>query len=420
MLTKRQKKKQLKRLKKGLEYNKELALDEQEGVNKGAGAKRKKMPAKKFSLDGDSRALIIRIVIIVAILIGLFFLVRLIINSISHDSYEVVESAEGAVGGLVRSFDGGLIHYSSSGVKYTDDGELLWDQGYSMENPNIVLQDKYCIIYDKGGTSVVLLNSKGIVSTISTDYPVTEVGLSEYGVAAVMVQQDSASQIYFYDNTGGKLDVEIKNVLAKSSGYPLSMSLSPDGQGVALSLMFLDTGSMQTRISFINFKEGSDSTDRVVGYFEYEDNVYPEVDYLSDSEVVAFGTDKVVFYSLSNPASPKISEEIVFEEEIKSVAVGDGHATVVSKAPEGGFVLTIFDGDGDVELEEPFAFDYNKMEIIDGYVMLYGGENALFATTSGYVKFCGAMEGQTTSIVPLGSGKFMQFGTYGTRTIKLD
>lgn len=364
----------------------------------------------------------IRVAIVVAILVGIFFLVRLISSGVEYDSYEVVSTeAVGGSGDALLHFKGGLIRYSTSGIKYTDeDGEIIWDQGFTMKNPKSVLTEDYGIIYDEESTGIVLFTKSGIEANYNASAPIAKAALSNYGVVAAMTQDANTSSIIFYDNVGAKLDVEVRNVLAKDSGYPISMTLSPDGQGLVLSLMFLDQGSMKDRISFLNFTEGKDQVDRVVGFFEYEDDVYPEVDYLNSDRVVAFGTNKIVFYSTANAASPKVKEEIECTEEIKSVFTGNEHAGVISKATEGGYKLTIYDDDGDVELEELFAFDYTKAEISENYVLIYGSGNALIATTEGHVKYNGPMDGTTSTMVAVSGNRFLQCGSYGVRTIELD
>ena len=96
----------------------------------------------------------------------------------------------------------------------------------------------------------------------------------------------------------------MKNVLTETTGYPMDLSLSPTGTGLILSMIYMDQGSMQSRITFLNFDVGKSSSDRVVGVFPYGETLFPQVEYLSDARACAFGDSQIEFYSLQNEASP--------------------------------------------------------------------------------------------------------------------
>ena len=394
-----------------LNYEPERDIEEIQALEK----KKKKEALEKKK----TRIKIIAIVALAAIIILVAAI--LIIGHIKYSSYEVVSSQEAvSTGEKCAVFKSNILKYSKNGIKYsTNDGTTIWEYGCSQTTPTLIISDDYGLIYDLNANGLVLFDADGIVASYTSSLPIAAAGLSNYGVAAVMVQDGTNSSVYFYDATGRKLDIEVRNVLAQNSGYPISMSLSPSGTGLALSLVFLDRGSMETRISFLNFDVGKDSTDRVVGYFEYDGVLFPQVSYLDAENVVAFGDDRIVFYSLSNEASPKLSEEIVFDEQIKSVAAGNGCAAVVTVSANGGYVLHIYSASGSEKLTEEFDFEYSFLGISGDYVMLYGGERCLIATTAGVVKYDGSFDGITTDMSSLGSNKFIQYGDYGARVIKL-
>ncbi|MBR6271027.1 MAG: hypothetical protein IKR26_02590 [Lachnospiraceae bacterium] len=365
-----------------------------------------------------------RVIIVIALIIialsaaGIW---AFIINLKTYESYEIVSSS-GDVNPEDRyeSFKNGVIRYSQNGIKYENtSGKLLWDHGASMKEPALSFSADYGLFYDINGSSAVLFDDTGVVTSFSTMLPIAAAGVSDYGVSVFMTQDGTVSSVYFYDDTGRKLDIEVRNVLAKNSGYPISMTVSPSGTGLALSLVFIDRGAVKTRISFLNFDSGKDSTDRVVGYFEYDDILFPEIRYLSSEKVAAFGDDRVVFYSLSNETSPRVITEVQFNEEITSVFTGTGCVGVVTKASDGGHVLYLYDSDGSPVLEKSFEMPYSYAGFSNGYALIYGGTTCLIVTESGRVKYWGETDGSTTYMTSTGAGSFLQYGDYGMRTIKL-
>lgn len=365
------------------------------------------------------RTLIIAVAILFLLIMALvWFLIQ---GRREYGSYEVVSSSENAEGGdFYESFADGVVRYSANGIKFeTTEGARIWDSGLSMHTPGVVFSEKYGLVYDIGGSGAMLFNEDGVVTSFSTMLPIAAAGISDYGVTAFMTQDNNVSSVYFYDASGRKLDIEVRNVLAKSSGYPISMSMSGSGKGLVLSLVFIDRGAVKTRISFLNFDLGKDNTDRVVGYFEYDECIFPEVDYLSPDRVVAFGDDRAVFYSLSNEALPKVIKEIEYDEEIESVFTKQGRAAVITRAGDGGHVLHIYDSDGEPVLEEDFENSYQKAEFSGNYALVYGSDYCFIATDGGVIKYRGLLDGYTTYMTSAGSDRFLQYGDYGIRTIRL-
>ncbi len=340
-------------------------------------------------------------------------------ESRTYDSYEVLSSSEAGSRYCTR-FGSLVLSYSANGISATDmKGERKWDQGYTMTDPVLVKSGGYALVYDRGGSGVSLFDEKGVVTSYQLSSEIAAGGVSNYGMGAFMTRSGTSSSVVFYDRSGRRLDIEVKNVLAESSGYPIAMSLSPSGTGLVLSLTFLDRGSIETRISFLNFDEGKDKSDRVVGFFEYDDVIFPEIACLTERSVVAFGDDRAVFYSLSDPASPGISQEIIFEEKINSAVAGEGRAAVVLRSANGGYTLKVYDSTGDETLSADFDFEYTHIGMSGDYVMIYGGEKTLIATAS-HVKFLGSFDGIINAMVTTGKNEFLQYGDFGARVVELD
>lgn len=365
------------------------------------------------------RLIVIAVILVLAIGAAALWIVSNAEKSRRYDSYKILSETATGPRSCVR-FGKLILSYSANGITATDrSGELQWDQGYAMSDPVLVTSAGYAMVYDRGAGAVSLFDADGPVSTYTLPSAITSAGVSDYGMGAFMTHSGTSSSVFFYDKTGRRMDIEVKNVLAESSGYPIAMSLSPSGESLALSLTFMDRGSIETRVTFLNFDEGKDRSDRVVGFYEYDDVLFPALRHISESSVVAFGDDRAVFYSLSDPTSPAVSNEVLYEERISSVAAGDGKAAVVLRSASGGYTLKVYGAGGDETLSYDFDFAYTRFDISGDYVMVYGGEVALI-TTAGSVKYQGGFDGIISSMVATGKNTFLQYGDFGARVVELD
>ena len=87
--------------------------------------------------------------------IGLYMAFR------QYEAYDIRTSVERSdtQGTRFEEFCGNILKYSNDGAFYTDtDNELIWNQTYEMADPRIDICEVYVVIYDKGGTKMIILN----------------------------------------------------------------------------------------------------------------------------------------------------------------------------------------------------------------------------------------------------------------------
>ena len=104
--------------------------------------------------------------------------------------------------------------------------------------------------------------------------------VSAQGVAAVILEDPTASYIYFYRKDGTEIQLYMKGILGGEIGYPLDISLSPDGTMLMGSYVYVEGGVLRNRVAFYNFSEvGKNALNRFVGGFHemYEGSLVPEV-----------------------------------------------------------------------------------------------------------------------------------------------
>ena len=386
--------------------------------------RRKEAPDDIQEVDQKVRSIYMRrILVVIVLVIAVLVTVKTVEYMESRKEYTSLQTVWESEGGGEDTdyevFGNNLIRYTSNGLAYLDhSGKAIWDYGYSMKSPMITINGDYGVIGDRNSQTAVIFNKEGVQGTVTTTMPILNLTVSAHGVAALMLDADDASMIQFYDKTGLKLDITVKNVLAETSGYPLDLSLSPTGTGLVLSLVYMDQGSMQSRIAFLNFDVGKSSSDRVVGLFKGE-SIFPQVEYLSDTAAVAFGDNQINFYSLKNEASPEIIKAITCESEVQSVFTGDGLVGVVLNGENGLYQLRVYDSTGELQIARDIPFDYKKAEFSGEYLFFYNSSECLILNQDGKVKYEGVLDGGATKLFFLSKTTFLQFGSQYTKEMKL-
>ena len=288
----------------------------------------------------------------------------------------------------------GMVRYSRDGAAFYDrGGENVWTQSYEMASPVCAASDGWLVIVDSGGNDLCIFNASGCTGSAHTNYEITKACISENGYAAVISEYNDAAYIDYYASDGSPAGIEIKTVI-DGEGYPLDMSLSPDGTILMVAYAYLDGGTLRSRVVFYNFSDaGEGTTQRIVGGFEqYEGSLAADVELLGPDDAVVFAEDRVSFYSLTNALSPELVNEIEPEGEIRSVAAGNGRAATVrdSETP-GEYVVTIYSASGNVVREIETGLDYTRIRFEGSYLVLSDGETCEIYTSSGRLKYEGSV-----------------------------
>ena len=179
-------------------------------------------------------------VILIAAGIGLFQYFRYY----QYTSYDVVWEKEMKEGSFVgyMDFGGNVLKYSKDGASYIDNqGKEIWVQSFEMKSPTACVSGNYAAVADQQGNSIYICNKGGPVGKATTLLPILRVTVSAKGMVAALQEDSKASYIYFYKKDGSALDINVKSLLS-GDGYPVDLSLSPNGTQLITSYMYLDQG----------------------------------------------------------------------------------------------------------------------------------------------------------------------------------
>ena len=311
-----------------------------------------------------------------------------------------------------------VIKYSRDGASYINDqGEAVWSEAYEMRNPMVVVSGDYAAIADREGRSIFIFDLKGCQGKVQTILPVTNVTVASQGVVAVLLEEAEVCYINFFDKTGAKLDIE-KKMWMGGEGYPVAMALSPTGNQLMISSVYVDAGSMQNKIAFFNFSElGELLQEKLAGAFELQDTIAPQVTFFSDNKACAFLDNGIAFYSMKelSPKDPLLPEQgkvYTYEEDIRSVFHDRGHVGIITdgKDQTTPYHLYVYDAAGQEVLNMGMDFDYMKAQMSAYGICLYAQSECRLYSFEGQIKYDGSLDGSISMLIPLSQTRLIRMG----------
>ncbi len=231
----------------------------------------------------------------------------------------------------------------------------------------------------------------------TTNRPIIKVTVSAKGLVAAVLEDQKATYINMFKKDGSALDIEIKGLMGGDVGYPLDISLSPDGTKLVGSFMYIDNGSLKCRVAFYDFSEiGKNIPTRFVGGFHelYETSMIPRVAFMDEVYSCAFADDSISFFSSRNAVSPELLVHIPIEEEIKSVFHSSEYAGVIVGAASGeyNYRMDVYKANGDKLFSEPFSYDYQNVDVDGEHIFLYNEDSCRVYNMWGNLKFEGEFD----------------------------
>lgn len=301
------------------------------------------------------------------------------------------------------NFGSNVLKYSKDGASYIDDqGKTVWTLSYEMKSPVVAVNGDYAAIADQQGNSIYICNKEGNKGVATTLRPILKVTVSAHGVVSAILDDAKAILVNYFKNDGTPLDIEFKGMLQPSLsdeqdgnepiGYPVDISLSPDGTQLIGSYLYLNNGVMKGRVAFHNFSEiGKSEGTRLVAGFDddFSSSIIPRVRFLTEIYSCAFADDGLAFFSSNNLSSPELIKKIPVEDEIRSIFFSDKYVGIIVDSTDGShaYRMEIYKADGSEVLSKEFDYPYTKADIDGDYVILYNESSCKVFNMSGSERF---------------------------------
>jgi hypothetical protein len=344
---------------------------------------------------------IIAVLMVIVVAVELWMAVR------SYDSFEVTNSFERTDSDAAQylAFCGNILKYSNDGVVYTDDdNELIWNQAFEMTTPRLAICESYLVVYDRGGSSIYIMNKSGPEKQLEMTMPIETVCIAKQGTVAVLMKDGTTSYVKLYDRKGNEL--ANGEFYADKGGIPIDIALSYDGQLLAVDMLSVMDGNVKSTITFYNFGSvGQNEINNNVGVYSYADTLIPEIEYLSDERMIAVADNEIILFS--GEQKPQADSQIFLSGDLESIVYDEKYIAVVTKNPgsEISHHISIYDMKGKLMMENDTELEYTQIEFLDNHELCLTNEYSCeLYTGHGILRFQYTFDSEIRKIISNGIG----------------
>ena len=203
-------------------------------------------------------------------------------------------------------------------------------------------------------------------------------------------------------------------------GYPISISLSPSGELLAVSYLYVDAGVVKSNVVFYNFGPvGANNSDLIVSAYTYTDMLIPYVQFLNDSTAFSVGDNRPTIYSGNQKPTEKAQYH--FEEEVQAVYYGEGYIGLVFRADDGApYRLDVYNAAADNVGSYPVDIEYTDIQFTEDSFLAYNETECRIKTFDGIEKFNGTFTKPVRLMLPAaGAYKYLLVTEESIDTIQL-
>lgn len=357
------------------------------------------------SREDKSRNLKIKVITIIGIVCALLLAIYLFCVYRTYNNYKVRKTIkiETGTNSQYQAFGEFVVKYSNDGISYINGTETIWNEAYEMKSPIVDVCGDYLAIADKNSNTIYIFNKKGKVGEVNTSYPIIKIEVAQQGVVAALLEEASANYIELYDKEGN-LIVSHKSLLSEN-GFPLSFSISNDGEKMMTSYLSIKEGSTENQVIFYNFSNvGKDEVDRVVGTFnQYEETIVPAVYFVSNEDAIAIGDNVLTIYKMKE--KPTIRKEIKFDKEIQKVFYNEKYVGLIFDNSKGDtpYKMEVYSLSGEKIMSKEIEMNLDHVKFAGKNVLMYDDVTCELISLKGVVKFKHVFTKQLDAIVPMES-----------------
>ncbi len=294
----------------------------------------------------------------------------------------------------------GILTYSNDGAHCTNlKGEVVWNRTYNIQDIKVATCQNYAAIGDYNGRSIYVQNSESQIGEITTTMPIRDIAVSATGFVTAVLADTDVTWINTYSPDG-----EMKysgQAHMYESGYPAAISLSPNGELLAVSYLYVDAGVLKTNIAFYNFGAvGENQSDHIVSVYSYSDMIVPYVRFMNDDTAFAVGDTRLTIYKGNQ--KPVETAGHLYDSEIQAVYYNERYIGIVflSEQAEFTYRMDVYDANG--QKVGSYYFDLNYTDIFFGkdYFAAYNETECMIMTFDGVEKFSGEFHKTVDLMLP--------------------
>lgn len=293
-----------------------------------------------------------------------------------------------------------LLIYSKDGASCMDTrGNAVWNQTFGMQNPMVDINQNVVAVGDYNGREIYVMDTDTLLGKITTNRPVRDFCVSASGVVAAVLDDTDVTWIYLYDAQGNEL-VYFRTTM-RESGYPAEVSISPSGELLCVSYLYIDGGHMKSSVAFYNFGAvGQNSTDNYVSGYDYIDTVVPFTRFLDNKSLFAVSDDRIMFFA--GAQKPMTAAENLINDEVRGIYYGSEYVGLVYNSRESGgrYRLDVYHKSGTFQQSIEYDIDCRDILFYEDQVIIYNESDCRIYNSSGMQKYAGKFAKTAMMLIP--------------------
>jgi len=362
--------------------------------------------------------IIVAIILLIAIIAVLIYIYS---KNKRYTDYEVLSAIESENGELVeyKRYADGYLRYNNDGIEYISDKEgSVWKQSYQMRNPQVKICKDYVAVGNVTSNSIYIFDKTGLKNILDTVFPITQVEVAAQGAVVTTLEDETSNYINMY-SVKGDMIYSVKTTIS-GEGYPLDIAISEDAKKMVASYSYMSGASLKSKVVFYNFSEvGKNEVERLVGSFNYEGAIVPNVDFIGNDRVIAFSDNALRIYDIEE--YPALNSELTLDEEVKSIVHSDKYigllfenANTVDK-----YTLKVYDFNTKNVLTHTYANDYTTIKFVDEGILLYNDYNCSLINMKGKERFAYKFDLRIQNIINVSENIYYLINSKYIQKIKL-
>ena len=314
-----------------------------------------------------------------------------------------------------------ILTYSKDGAHCTDaKGNVTWNQTYGMQDILLAVCGDTVAIGAYNGRSIYVQNTEKQLREITTTMPIRELAVSANGYVTAVLEGTDAALIHTYNPNADGKDYEGQAHMT-GSGYPTSISLSPNGELLCVAYIYVDTGVMKTNVVFYNFGVvGENGNAYMVSVDSYTDTLSPEVQFMNDNSAFAVGDNRLTIYSGNH--APKEVAGIILDREIRAVYHSDKYVGLVFRSDDSEklYRMDVYNTLAEKVGSFDINIDYTDIFFGESNFVAYNDTECVIMTMDGIEKFNGEFAKPVRLMLPVGNSyRYMLVTDSSIDTIQL-
>lgn len=343
-----------------------------------------------------------RVALVVAVVLSVLAIIFIQYKRHIYTGYDVISSVsrEKSVDAVDVRLQNTILTYSKDGAHCTNTkGNVNWNQTYEISDILLSKCRDTVAIGSYNGRNIYVQNADKQLGEISTTMPIKNISVSTKGTVTAVLEDTDVTWINTY-NANGEM-IYFGQTRMSESGYPNAISLSPNGELLAVSYVYIEAGKLATNIAFFNFGPvGANQSDYIMSAYTYEDMLVPEIHFMDDETAFAVGDNRLMFYK--GAQKPESSAERILNQEIRSVFYNEKYVGLVfvSDKEDSYYKLEVYNTSGTKVSEVGFDLDYRSIFFEDDQIIIYNETECIIETVGGVRKFEGNFNKSVNLMLP--------------------